>query len=111
MWHEYLNSVACTVLLVSMLPVAVLADPRRHPVYVLLMLAAEIALVLQVVSPWLPGLPPVAWPTAILHGICAGCVVMLRKRIWQLVRAELGDAPAPHPMRRAADVMRSASGS
>lgn len=106
MWHEYLNSFACAVLLVSMLPVAVLVDPRRHPAYVLCMLAAEVAFLLQIVSPWLPGLPPVAWTTAALHAMQAVCVVVLRKRIWQLVRAELGEVPAPHPMRRAGDVMR-----
>lgn len=109
MWHEYLNSGACAFLLASMLPVAALIDPRRHPAYVLCMIAAEIVFLLQIVSPWLPGLPPVAWPTAILHTLQAACVLLLRKRIWLLVRAELGDVAVQHPVRRTTDLEQLAS--
>lgn len=108
-WFEVLNSVACTLLLVAMLPLAFVVDPRRHPLHATIMVAAEIAFFLQIVTPMLSGMPPVVWQTAVLHTIQALCVLLFRRRLWQFARAELVALRAPHPMRRVSDVDRVAS--
>lgn len=106
MWFEYLNSAACAALLLCMVPVAHLTDPRRHPGHVLMLLAIEFVFFLQIVAPWVPELPQVVWHTALMHTLQAGAVVVLRKRIWLVVRTELGRTLDGHPLRRAEDVRR-----
>ncbi len=102
MWLEYVNSIACAVLLASMLPVAVIIDPRRNPYWVLLMLAVETVFCLQIIGPW-TWMPIVSWPTALLHTMQAGCVLMLRHRFMLFVRIQFEPPPAVHPVRRLTD--------
>lgn len=103
--HEMLNSAACTVLLVAMLPLATIADIRRRPAHTLLMLAAELAFFLQIITPFSAGvLPPAAWQVALLTTVQAVCVLVFRRRLWQFARHELAEREAQHPMRRVSDL-------
>lgn len=100
MWFELLNSISCAVMLVIMLPLACIADPRRHPFLTLVMVCVEITFGLQVLDPWLRITAQmrqtdfahpqyIIWYTAILHAGMAFGVIGMRARIWAFVRAEL----------------------
>lgn len=102
--HEALNSIACTVLLVAMLPLATIADVRRNTAHTLLMLAAEFAFFMQIITPFSDLLPPVTWQIALLTTVQALCVLVYRRRLWQFARHELIERKAPHPLRRVSDL-------
>lgn len=104
MLFEYLNSAACAVLLACMFPVAAVADPRRHPAWVILMVVVEVMLCMNIIAPFLSWPIAVGWPTASLHVAQAVCIVVLRKRFWLFVRAEFGDTHTQHQMRRVDDL-------
>lgn len=102
--HEALNSIACTVLLVAMLPLATIADVRKNTSHTVLMLGAEFAFFMQIIAPFVDVLPPVAWQVALLTTVQALCVLVYRRRLWQFARHELVERKAPHPLRRVSDV-------
>lgn len=102
--HEILNSVACTVLLAAMMPLAAICDVRKNIAHTLLMLAAECAFFVQIITPFTALLPPVTWQITLLTSVQALCVLVFRRRLWQFARAEFGERLLPHPLRRVSDV-------
>lgn len=99
-----MNSLACTVLLVAMMPLAAICDIRKNTAHTLLMLSAEFAFFLQIITPFSDLMPPVTWQVTLLTTVQAVCVLVFRRRLWQFARVEFIERMLPHPMRRVSDI-------
>lgn len=105
---EYANSLACVVGLVSLMPVATLVGPTKHPVHAALLIALAIALYFQISAPWAEYPPTTVWHTSVLHVLLALSLLVPKWRhtMWLIVRVELGDEHEHAPVRRVSDIER-----
>lgn len=102
-WPELINSFACMVLSVGLLAVAHLVSAWRNPLHAAWILMADVMLFAQSAAPFL-GWSPATWLTALTTSFLAVSSILLRKRIWQFARLELGDIESAHPIRRTKDL-------
>ncbi len=101
---EYLNTVACSVLLVYCVPISNVISIRRRPSTALLFLLVVACFGLQVAYPFTGLIPPISWPAVVLNMITALGVTAWRKDAWAFLRAHLGVQPVQiHPLRRLSD--------
>lgn len=101
---DYLNAIACTVLLVYCFPVAVMMQATHRWGMWLMFVVAVFCLAVQAVDPFSVWIPSVGWPAVVLNLIMAVGLTIWRKEAWLFMRCRLGPPEAPvHPLRRATD--------
>lgn len=101
---EYLNTVACAVLLLYCIPVANAVSVRHRPATAGVFMLVVICFALQIAYPFTELVPPIPWPATMLNVIAAIGLTAWRKDAWALVRAHLDVPDAQvHPLRRASD--------
>ncbi len=102
---EYVNSVACSVMLAYCFVMAVLLPGARYMwANRLVMWAVSTALAAQVVSPWSDLVPSPSWPAALLHVCLAAALLVWRREAMCFLRSRFVIPPPKTPRRRLSDL-------
>lgn len=107
-WLEAMNSVACFVMLIYMLIVAIVMPGTGMWPNRLIVWSVSGSLALQVISPWAGWVPRIVWHGAVLHIALAAALVIWRKEAMLFIRCKFAPEPIETPMRRTTDIQRAA---
>lgn len=101
---EWLNAVACVILLALLWPVAFIVHSWRATI---LMIPVTVAVGLQAVNPLSRWLGEVVWTQTCVNVALAVVVLIFRRELWAMVRYKVGHRSDSHLHRRADDVKRA----
>lgn len=90
---DYINALACAVLLVYAWPVSLAMRHRGMWANRCIMWAACVALALQAISPEWASVPRAEWPQALANIVLVIWVTIWRRELMAFVRCKFGDVP------------------
>lgn len=102
---DYVNAVACLVLLGYCLPVAGAISIRQNCGASVLLILVAAAVSIQAVGSLTSSLPAAGWGSTLLNSAAAVSISVWRKEIWSFLRARFGahEISSVHPLRRVSD--------